>query len=165
MKQNLTIISMINARKIQPNIWYNNSYELTNRAFTAVTSYTCLDLVQSLIATLYVYTHTPSQPITSKNYKLRLHHPCSHLFLSIKPIPKYLYFLVWLLSYCINITFTLKIQEISVIIRRHGTVINTIYKHHPVLSVYEIKIRNLLLAAYTIILWLKTICINTFFKF
>jgi len=34
----------------------------------------------------------------------------------------------------------MKIQEISVIIRRHGTVINTIYKHHPVLGLYEIKI-------------------------
>ena len=34
-------------------------------------------------------------------------------------------------------------------IRKHGTVINTIYKHHPVFGVYEIKIRNLCLATYT----------------
>jgi hypothetical protein len=52
-----------------------------------------------------------------------------------------------------KISFTLKIQQISVDIRWHRTVINTIYKH-PVLGVYEIKIRKIwtsFLAAYTTI--------------
>jgi len=36
--------------------------------------------------------------------------------------------------------FTLKTQQISVVARRQGTVINMIYKHHPVFGVNEIKI-------------------------
>lgn len=34
--------------------------------------------------------------------------------------------------------------------RRHNTVINTIYKHHPVIGVYKIKITTLCLAVCTI---------------
>jgi regulator of PEP synthase PpsR (kinase-PPPase family) len=40
--------------------------KLTQRAFTAVTSYTCLDLVQSLISTLDAHMHMSNQPNTSK---------------------------------------------------------------------------------------------------
>jgi hypothetical protein len=39
----------------------------------------------------------------------------------------------------------------SVVISRHGTVTNAIYKHHPTLGVYGIKIRSVCLAAYTVI--------------
>jgi len=61
----------------------------------AVSSYTCLDLVQPLIATLDAQTHTLCYPNTSKQLKVEYHDftdPCSYLLLSIKPKPKYLYF-------------------------------------------------------------------------
>jgi hypothetical protein len=45
---------------------------------------------------------------------------------------------------------TLKISHISIVTKRHTADINTIYKHHPVLGVYDIKIQTLYLAAYTI---------------
>ena len=50
-----------------------------------------------------------------------------------------------------NLQFTLKIQEISVVTRRHGTVINTIYEHHQVLGLYETKILTRRLAEHNII--------------
>jgi hypothetical protein len=34
---------------------------------------------------------------------------------------------------------------------RHGRAINKFYKHHPVFGIYDIKIRNIYVATYTII--------------
>jgi hypothetical protein len=49
--------------------------------------------------------------------------------------------------------FTIYTEDTIDIRRRKETrtVINTIYKHHPVFGVYEINIRTLCLAAYTVI--------------
>jgi hypothetical protein len=49
-----------------------------------------------------------------------------------------------------RLQFSVKIQY-KFVIRRYGTVINMICKHHLVFGVYKIKIQALCLAAYTII--------------
>jgi len=102
-------------------------------------------------------------PVHRKTTNYDCTDPCSYLFLSIKPTPKYLYFSPWLLSYYINTTvYTEDTRDI-----RHHKETRNSYKYdlQAPPSIRHIRNKNTKSTPSSIYhnLWLKTIYIYTFF--